>query len=170
MVYYFIHFILITTIKWNCIQNRMSPNNGILLNAVLLPKLLNIIAFVSCSFIHFDFLHTAILMITLFYLFLVFTTLEFIFSLFFIFYSLFIYFCTSNNMSTCFIMVSTWKVLDYFYFKKLDLSTRQLAHLDFSLITLFVIINFFEPILSVLFYNWNNNFACFIMMEIFLLM
>ena len=70
----------------------MSPNNGILLNAVLLPKLLNI-AFVSCSFIHFDFLlpHTAILMITLFYLFLVFTTLEFIFSLFFIFYSLFIY-------------------------------------------------------------------------------
>ena len=68
----------------------MSLNNGILLNAVLRPKLLNI-AFVSCSFIHFDFLlpHTAILMITLFYLFLVFTTLEFIFSAFFFFFFFF---------------------------------------------------------------------------------
>ena len=140
----------------------MSLNNGILLNAVLRPKLLNI-AFVSCSFIHFDFLlpHTAILMITLFYLFLVFTTLEFIFSAFFFF---FLHFKQYVNIFYFFIMVSTWKVWDYFWL------TIQLAHLDFSLITLFVIITFFEPILSVFFYNWNNNFACFIMMEIFLLM
>ena len=31
-----------------------------------------------------------------------------------------------------------------FYFKNLDLSTIQLAHLDFSKITLFVIVTFFE--------------------------
>ena len=36
-----------------------------------------------------------------------------------------------------------------FCFKNLDLSDIQLAHLDFSLITLFVIVTFFEPILSV---------------------
>ena len=143
----------------------MSLNNGILLNAVLRPKLLNI-AFASCSFIHFDFLlpHTAILMITLFYLFLVFTTLEFIFSAFFFFFFFFLHFKQYVNIFYFFIMVSTWKVWDYFWL------TIQLAHLDFSLITLFVIITFFEPILSVFFYNWNNNFACFIMMEIFLLM
>ena len=33
----------------------MSPNNGILLNGVLRPKLLNF-PFASCSFINFDFL------------------------------------------------------------------------------------------------------------------
>ena len=38
----------------------MSPNNGILLNCVLRPKLLNI-PFASCCFINLDFLlpHTA---------------------------------------------------------------------------------------------------------------
>ena len=38
----------------------MSPNNGILLNGVLRPKLLNI-PFASCSFINLDFIlpHTA---------------------------------------------------------------------------------------------------------------
>ena len=34
-----------------------------------------------------------------------------------------------------------------FCFKNLDLTTTQLAYLDFSLITLFAIITFFEPIL-----------------------
>ena len=33
----------------------MSPNNGILLNGILKPKLLNV-AFASCSFINLDFL------------------------------------------------------------------------------------------------------------------
>ena len=86
----------------------MSLNNGILLNAVLRPKLLNI-AFVSCSFIHFEFLlpHTAILMITLFYLFLVFTTLEFIFSAFFFFFFFFFDYKKYVNIFYFFIMVST---------------------------------------------------------------
>ena len=70
----------------------MSLNNGILLNAVLRPKLLNI-AFVSCSFKHFDFLlpHTAILMITLFYLFLVFNFRIHIFCFFFFFFFFFFF-------------------------------------------------------------------------------
>ena len=28
-------------IQWNCIQNKISPNIGTLLNGVLIPKLLN---------------------------------------------------------------------------------------------------------------------------------
>ena len=38
-----------------------------------------------------------------------------------------------------------------FCFKNLDLSDMQLAHLDFSLISLVVIITFFESILHVCF-------------------
>ena len=38
-----------------------------------------------------------------------------------------------------------------FYFKNLDFSATQLAHFDVSLITLFFIITFFEPILSICF-------------------
>ena len=37
---YFIH--IYNCIQWNCIQNKISPNNGILFNGVLRPKLLNI--------------------------------------------------------------------------------------------------------------------------------
>ena len=56
-----------------------------------------------------------------------------------------------------------------FCFKNLDLSTIPLTHVDFSLIALFVIITFIEPILFECFYSLNNKFACFIMMAIFFL-
>ena len=61
----------------------MPPNNGILLNGVLTPKLLNII-FASCSFINLDFLltHTAHFYNNTVLSFLVFNTLE---STFFVF-------------------------------------------------------------------------------------
>ena len=36
-------------------QNKMSPNNGILFNGVLIPKLLNN-PFACCTLINFDFL------------------------------------------------------------------------------------------------------------------
>ena len=74
----------------------MSPNNGILLNGILRPKLLNI-HFDSCSFINFDFLlpHTTHIDDNVVLPLLIFETLGFRF---------FIFFCTLNNMPTCFIM------------------------------------------------------------------
>ena len=47
--------------------NKISPNNGILFNGVLRPKLLNI-SIASCSIINLDFLvlHIAHLIMTLF--------------------------------------------------------------------------------------------------------
>ena len=65
-------------------QNNMSPNNGILFNGVLIPKLLNN-PFACCSLINFDFLlsHIAdvdkIIVLPL----AVFETLRFILSVFF---------------------------------------------------------------------------------------
>ena len=41
-------------IQWNCIQNKISPNNGISLNGSLRPKLHNILL-PSCSLINPDF-------------------------------------------------------------------------------------------------------------------
>ena len=77
----------------------MSPNNGILFNGVLRPKLLNI-PFASCPFINLDFflLQKAHFDDNIVLPFLVFNSSE---STFFVFV-----FCTSNNMSACFIMVS----------------------------------------------------------------
>ena len=76
----------------------MSPNNRILLNGVLRPKLLNI-PFASFSFINLDFLllHTAHFDNNIVLPFLVFNT----FKLHFLYFS-----CTLDNMSTCFIMVN----------------------------------------------------------------
>ena len=42
-------------IQWTCIQNKISPNNRILLNGVLAPKLRSI-PLASCFLINFDFL------------------------------------------------------------------------------------------------------------------
>ena len=63
----------------------MSPNNGIFLNGVLRPKLLNI-HFVSCSLINLDFLllHRAHFDDNIVLPFLVFNTFEFTFSVFFV--------------------------------------------------------------------------------------
>ena len=63
----------------------MSPNNGILLNGVLRPKLLNNI-FASCSFInlHFLLLHTAHFDDNIVLPVLVFNTLEFTLSVSFL--------------------------------------------------------------------------------------
>ena len=87
----------------------MSPSNGILFNGVLRPKVLNI-SLASCSFINFDFLllykaHFDDNVVFPF-LVLVFNTFQLPFS---------VGFFTLNNMSTCFIMVSIWKVWDWFY-------------------------------------------------------
>ena len=57
-------------------------------------------------------------------------------------------------------LVLTSSLLD-FCFKNLDFSDTQLAHFDACLITLFVIITFFEPILSVCFYNVSNKSSWF---------
>ena len=75
----------------------MPPNNGILFNGVLRTKLLNI-PFASCSFINLDSLlpHTAHFDNSIVLPFLLFNTFEF---------TIFV-FDISNNMSTCFIMVS----------------------------------------------------------------
>ena len=74
----------------------MSPNNGILLNDVLRPKLLNI-PFASCSFINLDFLlpNIAYFDDNIVLPFLVFKTLEL---------KLLSFFCTSNNISVCFMI------------------------------------------------------------------
>ena len=63
----------------------MSPNNGILLNSALRPKLLNI-PFASCSFINLDFLlpHTAHFDNNIAVPFVVFKAFEFTFSVFFL--------------------------------------------------------------------------------------
>ena len=53
-------------------------------------------------------------------------------------------------------LISLLGFLFDFCFKNLDLSTIQLAHLDFSLKTLFVIITFFEPIFSTKQYFFDN--------------
>ena len=69
----------------------MSPNNGILLNGTLKPKLLNI-PFVSCTFRNLDFLlpHTVHFDDKFDLLFLVFTTFEPTFSVFFFFFFFFV--------------------------------------------------------------------------------
>ena len=74
----------------------MSPNNRILLNGILRPKLLSI-PFASCFFINLDFLllHTAHFDDSIVLSFLVFKTFESTF---------FVSFYTSKNMSTYFIM------------------------------------------------------------------
>ena len=60
----------------------MSPNNGILLNGVLRPKILNI-PLASCSFINSDFLlpHTTHFYDSIVLSFLVFNTFAFFFTL-----------------------------------------------------------------------------------------
>ena len=80
----------------------MSPNNGILLNGVLRPKLLNI-PFASYYFINLDFLllHTAHFDDNIALPVLVFNTFG---STFF----LFCFFCISNNVSTS----SLWLVFN----------------------------------------------------------
>ena len=54
------------------------------------------------------------------------------------------------------------------YFKNLDLSDIQLAHLELPLITLFIIITFLNQYYLCVFYSLNDKFACFIMIAIFL--
>ena len=83
----------------------MSHNNGILFNGVLRPKLLNN-AFAFCSFInlHFLLLHTAHFGNNIVLPFLVFNTFQSTFSGFF---------STLNNMLTCFIMRSIWKLISF---------------------------------------------------------
>ena len=63
----------------------MFPNNGILFNGVLRPKLLNI-PLASCSFLNLDFLlpHTTNFDDNIVLQFLVFNTFEFTFSVFFL--------------------------------------------------------------------------------------
>ena len=80
----------------------MSPNNRVLFNGALRPKLLNI-PFSSCSFMNLYFLlpDTAHFDDDTVLPFLVFTTFESTF---------FVLFCTLNNMSICFIIVNIWKV------------------------------------------------------------
>ena len=46
-----------------------------------------------------------------------------------------------------------------FYFKIFDFSAAQLAHFDACLVTVFVVITFFEPIYQYVFYKLNNKFA-----------
>ena len=73
----------------------MSPNNGILLDGFLRPKLFNI-SFASCSFIDLDFLlpHRAHFDDVLPFLVLLLLNLHFSYLI-----------CTSNNISTCFTMI-----------------------------------------------------------------
>ena len=80
----------------------MSPNNGILVNRVLRFKTLNNY-FASFSFKNLDFLlpHAAHFDRNIGLPFLIFNTFEST--------SLYL-FCTLNNMSTCFVMISGWKV------------------------------------------------------------
>ena len=101
----------------------MSPNNGILLNGVVRPRLLNNL-FASCSFINLDFLlsHTA-------------------------------HFDDNIELPLIYhnidLILFQLLVLLNFCFKNLDLSAIQLPHLDLSLVTLFIIITLFEQILPV---------------------
>ena len=81
-------------IQQNFIQNKISPNNGILLNGVLRPKLLNN-ALASCFLINLDFLLPHILHFdnSIVLLLLVGETLGFMLSVFFFFF-----FYTLDNM------------------------------------------------------------------------
>ena len=109
-------------------------NNGILLNGVLIPKLLNN-ASASCSFINLDFLLPQ--------------TTHFEFLPFLHLYSLY-FFGTLNNMSACLF----YNITDSFFcfcFINLDLSDKQTPHFELFLITLFVIVVFHEPTLLVCF-------------------
>ena len=126
-------------------------------------------------FENFDFLllHTANFDNNIVLPFSVFNTFGFTFSVFFY---------TSNNISTCFIMacvffykkfvidlVPTSFLLD-FCFKNLDFSATHLAHFDVCLTTLFVLIIFLIPISQYylyVFHNLKNKFTCFIMMTTF---
>ena len=78
----------------------MPPNNRILLYGVLRPKLFNI-SFASCSFINLDILlpYTTHFDDNTVLPFLVFNTLD-------LHFLYFLFFCTSNNLSACFIMAS----------------------------------------------------------------
>ena len=71
-------------LQWNCIQNKISPNNGILFNGVLRPKVLTI-PFTSYFLINFDFLlpHIAHFDNSTVLPLLLFITFGFMFSLFF---------------------------------------------------------------------------------------
>ena len=82
----------------------MSPKNGISFNGVLAPKLLNN-PFASCSFVNLDFSlsHTSRFDDSIGLPFLAFKIFE---SAFFFLYL----FCTLSNFSTCFTMISAWKV------------------------------------------------------------
>ena len=101
----------------------MPPNNGILLNGVLRTRLINNL-FASCSFLNLDFLlpHTA-------------------------------HFDDDIELPLIYhindLILFQLLFLLNFCFKNLDLSVIQLAHLHLSLVTLFIIIAFFEPILPV---------------------
>ena len=124
----------------------MSPNNGILLNGVLRPKLLNN-PFASCSFINLEFLllHTAYFDNNIVLPFLVFNTSE---STFYVFLLRF----------------KQYPSMFYsdLYMKSLELILFPLLFLFyFILITLFVIITFFEPILSVCFLQLKQQVCMF---------
>ena len=79
---YFIHLYIqfAVRIKWICIQNKISPNAGTLLNGVLTPKLFNS-SFASWFLINLDFLlpHIAHFDNMVFLPLLVFETLGFMF-------------------------------------------------------------------------------------------
>ena len=131
----------------------MSPNNGILLNGVLKLKLLNN-PFASCSFINLDFLllHTAHFDNNIDLPFLFSKTFQPTFCVFFLLFKQYVNMFyndryTNNLGLTLFQAI----FLLVFCFKYGDLSHLQLAHLDFSLIALFGIFTFCEPI----------SFVCF---------
>ena len=117
----------------------MSPNNGILLNDVLNPKLLNI-PFVFCSFINLDFLllHTARFGNYTVLPLLVFVTYD---NMFYNGLCLIYEKFSINSVPTTFFIRLLFENLDF-----LDI---QLAYFDTGLIILFVIITFSEPILLV---------------------
>ena len=50
-----ISFILFKIVQWDCIQNKISQNNGILFNDILRSKFLNI-PLASCFLVNLDFL------------------------------------------------------------------------------------------------------------------
>ena len=121
----------------------MSPNNGILLIGILRPKLLNNPL-------------QRILIIKILLLFLVLNIFESTFSVSFLYFKQNVNSMFYNEYVKSFGLILFELVffiltgfLLYFCFKKIDLSETQLAHLDFSLITLFVIVTFFGPILLV---------------------
>ena len=160
----------------------MSPNNGILVNSVLRLKRLNI-PFASCSFINLGLFlrHTCDiqnnLMIALLYHFFKNSFLIYIFCFFVVvvvvvLFVCFFVFCASSNVVTGFIMACIWYMkyfrlmlsqsnfLSVFLFENLDFLTTQLAHFDACLITLFVIITFFDQYYWYV-YNLSNKFSWF---------